>query len=93
MNNLVIKTGAATEDAQQIYKIVSQITEDMDTLNSEIKKTVSAGSIQLDWADELKANWEKTYTNTIPEAMEEMKLSAQNLEKAVQEALAYSQQQ
>ena len=93
MNNLVIKTGAATEDAQQIYKIVSQITDDMDTLNSEIKKTISEGTIQLDWADEVKANWEKTYTNTIPEAMEEMKLSAQNLEKAVQEALAYSQQQ
>ena len=93
MQNLIIKTGAATEDAQQIYRIVSDIAEDMDTLNTAIKSTVREGSLQLDWADELKANWEKTYTNTIPEAMEEMKLSAQNLEKAVQEALAYSQQQ
>ena len=93
MENLIIKTGAATEDAQQIYRIVSDITEDMDTLNSAIKSTISEGSLQLDWADELKANWNSTYTSTIPEAMEEMKLSAKNLERAVQEALAYSQQQ
>lgn len=93
MNNLVIKTGAATDDAQQIYKIVSDISADMDTLNDAIRSTVSEGSLQLDWADELKANWQSTYTSTIPEAMEEMKLSAKNLEKAVQEALAYSQQQ
>ena len=93
MNNLIIKTGAATDDAQQIYRIVSDITEDMSTLNDAIRSTVSEGSIQLDWADQLKDNWNRTYTNAIPEAMAEMKLSAQNLEKAVQEALAYSQQQ
>lgn len=93
MQNIIIKTGAATDDAQQIYRIVSEITEDMDTLNSAIRSTVSEGSIQLDWADTLKENWNKTYTSSIPEAMEEMKLSAHNLEKAVQEALAYSQQQ
>ena len=93
MQNLIIKTGAATDDAQQIYRIVSDITEDMSTLNDAIRSTVSEGSLQLDWADQLKDNWTRTYTNQIPEAMEEMKLSAQNLEKAVQEALAYSQQQ
>ncbi len=93
MQNLIIKTGAATDDAQQIYRIVSDITEDMSTLNDAIRSTVSEGSIQLDWADQLKDNWNRTYTNAIPEAMAEMKLSAQNLEKAVQEALAYSQQQ
>lgn len=93
MENLIIKTGAATEDAQQIYRIVSDIADDMSTLNDAIRSTVSEGSIQLDWADQLKDNWNRTYTNAIPEAMAEMKFSAQNLEKAVQEALAYSQQQ
>ena len=93
MQNLVIKTGAATDDAQQIYSIVSQISDDMDKLNDAIRSTVTEGTLQLDWADQLKENWNRIYSNQIPEAMAEMKLSAHNLEKAVQEALSYSQQQ
>ena len=31
MENLVIKTGAATDDAAQIYSIVEGISQDMET--------------------------------------------------------------
>lgn len=92
MQNLIIKTGAATDDAQQIYAIVNGISEDMQTLDEAIRSTVCEGTLQTDWSDTLKDNWTRTYNNSIPEAMEEMKLSAKNLEKAVQEALAYSQE-
>ena len=92
MENLVIRTGAATDDAQQIYSIVEGISQDMETLNDAIRSTISEGSLQTDWSDTVRDNWNRTYNNSIPEAMEEMKLSAKNLEKAVQEALAYSQE-
>jgi hypothetical protein len=92
MENIMIKTGAATEDAQQIYAIVNGISEDMQTLDEAIRSTVCEGTLQTDWSDTLKDNWTRTYNSSIPEAMEEMKFSAKNLEKAVQEALAYSQE-
>ncbi len=86
--NITITPGAATEDAVQIDTIVSDMEEEMETLNSAIKRTIPAG-IQTTWSEEVESNWNQYYTADIPEAMAEMKLSAENLRKAIEEALAY----
>ena len=86
--NITITPGAATEDAVQIDSIVSEMEEEMETLNSAIKRTIPAG-IQTTWSEEVESNWNQYYTSDIPEAMAEMKLSAETLSKAIEESLAY----
>lgn len=90
--NLTINTGAALEDATQIDSIVSQIQEDMQTLDKAIKQNIP-GVIDTDWANTLKDNWNKYYSADVPAAMEDMKLSASNLRRAVEAAINYSQEQ
>ena len=89
--NLTIAPGAATEDAAQIDQIVTDMEEDMETLNNAIKNTIPSG-IQTTWSETVRGNWESYYGADVPEAMEEMKLSAQNLRIAVDQALAYDQE-
>lgn len=90
--NITINPGAATDDAAQIDSIVQSITEDMKTLDNAIKSTIPEG-IQTTWSDTVRGNWEGYYTADIPSAMEDMKLSATNLRLAVDQALAYDQEQ
>ncbi len=90
--NITINPGAATQDAAQIDKIVSEIQEDMATLNQAIENTIPEG-IQTTWSETVKENWKKYYTGDIPAAMEDMKLSATNLRVAVNQALSYSKEQ
>lgn len=89
--NITITPGAATEDAVQIDKIVADMADEMETLNAAIKKTIPSG-IQTTWSETVRENWESYYGSDVPEAMEEMKLSAQNLRIAVQKALEYDQE-
>ena len=44
------------------------------------------------WSDQVRNNWESYYGADVPEAMEDMKLSATNLRLAVDESLKYSQE-
>lgn len=92
--NIVIKPGAATEDAAQIDSIVSTMMDKMTELNAAISDNINAGqdSIQQAWATTVRENWERYYKNGIPEILAAMAFSAENLRKAVDEALAYSQQ-
>ena len=87
--NLTINPGAATEDAAQIDSIVSEIERCMEVLDAAIKRNIPDG-IETAWSDEVKSNWEKYYSNEVPEAMAEMKLSATNLRMAVDAALKYN---
>ena len=64
----------------------------METLNQAIKSTIPSG-IDTTWSNTVKENWEGYYTADVPEAMENMKLSATNLQLAVNEALKYDQEQ
>lgn len=89
--NITIKPGAATDDAAQIQSIVSDIKSDMEALDAAIKRTIPDG-IQTTWSDTLLSNWNSYYNADIPEAMEEMSLSASNLQMAVEKALAYDQE-
>jgi len=89
---LTIKPGAALEDAQQINSIVENIQRDMDELEKTIKSIIPE-RVRLDWADRLRANWEKYYTNEVPAAIADMKLSAYNLKKAVDDSVTYSTRQ
>ncbi len=92
--NIVIRPGAATEDAAQIDSIISTMMDKMTELNAAIDAYIDAGNdtIQQDWGTTVKLNWKGYYNNGIPEILAEMAFSAENLRKAVDEALAYSQQ-
>ena len=90
--NITINPGAATDDATQIDSLVQTIEESMETLNNAIKNTIPSG-IQTTWSETVRENWESYYTADVPEAMEEMKLSAANLRMAVEQALQYDQEQ
>ena len=92
MSTITINPGAATEDALQIDSIVSDITRDMEELDSVIKRRVP-NDVQTTWSETLQMNWNKYYNSSIPEAMEDMKKSSANLRLAVQEALAYDLEQ
>jgi hypothetical protein len=91
MADITIKPGAATADAAQIDSIVSQITADMDTLNSAINRNIPDG-VETTWSEEVKANWDHYYSSDIPDTMGQMALSASNLRQAVDDALSYSKQ-
>ncbi len=88
--NLTINPGAATEDAAQIDSIVNDIESAMETLDAAIKRNIPNG-IETTWSDQVRNNWESYYGADVPEAMEDMKLSATNLRLAVDESLKYSQ--
>ncbi len=90
--NITINPGAATDDASQIDSIVSTMEENMQTLDAAIKSTIPDG-IQTTWSDTVRSNWESYYGADVPAAMEDMKLSATNLRLAVEQALAYDQEQ
>lgn len=90
--NITINPGAATDDASQIDSIVSTMEENMQTLDAAIKSTIPDG-IQTTWSDTVRSNWESYYGADVPAAMEDMKLSAKNLRLAVEQALAYDQEQ
>ena len=89
--NITINPGAATDDAAQIDSIVSTMQEDMETLDSAIKRNIPDG-VQTTWSDTVRSNWESYYGADIPEAMAEMKLSASNVRLAVEQALQYDQE-
>lgn len=90
--NITINPGAATDDAAQIDSIVSTMEENMQTLDAAIKSTIPEG-IQTTWSDTVRSNWESYYGADVPAAMADMKLSATNLRLAVEQALAYDQEQ
>lgn len=89
--NLTITPGAATEDATQIDQIVTEMEQQMDELNSTIKRDIPDG-VETTWSETVRSNWESYYGADIPEAMAEMKLSASNLRLAVEQALQYDQE-
>lgn len=89
MGVLEIRTGAATDDAKQIERIVSTIKDSMEILEREIKKYIPS-DIQTAWSEKLREDWEQYYKSEIPASMADMLLSAQNLELAVQNALKHS---
>lgn len=90
--NLTILPGAATEDATQIDQIVTEMEQQMEELNTTIKRDIPDG-VETTWSDTVRTNWEGYYGADIPEAMAEMKLSAANLRLAVEQALQYDQEQ
>ena len=90
--NITINPGAATDDASQIDSIISTMQDNMQTLDAAIKSTIPDG-IQTTWSDTVRSNWESYYGADVPAAMEDMKLSATNLRLAVEQALAYDQEQ
>lgn len=88
--NITIMPGAAIEDAQKIDDIIEKIKDDMNVLDQAIRSTIPDG-IQTTWAESLRSNWENYYNEEIPNALEDMKLSAENLKIAVEKALKYDQ--
>ena len=89
--NITITPGAATDDAAQIDSLVQSIEESAETLNNAIKNTIPSG-IQTTWSETVRSNWESYYTADIPQALDDMRLSATNLRIAVEQALNYDQE-
>jgi len=89
--NITINPGAATDDAAQIDSLVQSIEESAETLNNAIKNTIPSG-IQTTWSETVRSNWESYYTADIPQALDDMRLSATNLRIAVEQALNYDQE-
>lgn len=87
--NITISPSAATDDASQIDNIVSQMEQNLATLDAAIKRNIPDG-VQTTWSDEVRNNWETYYSADVPAAMADMKLSATNLRMAVDQALKYS---
>lgn len=91
MSNISIKPDAALGDAKEIDSIVESITNNMDELNQVIKRNIP-DRVRTNWSEEVRANWQRYYSDSIPMAMESMKASAVNLRTAVDEAIRYSKQ-
>ncbi len=87
---LKIQEGAATETAAEIKNIVQSIEKTMEDLDGIFKKT--AAGMELAWADDLRNDWTRYFNNDIPATMADMLKSAENLNKAVDAAIAYSKQ-
>lgn len=92
MATVSIKTDNALSDAQEIVSIIKNIEESLETLNNNINKNIP-DVLRTDWADELKSNWTKYYSNDIPETMSQMNQSAINIQKTAEDMIKYSQEQ
>lgn len=90
MSTLTIRPQAATQDAQDIKTIVDEIDKAMQDLDATIKQIIPEG-VETAWSKTLKENWETFYNKSVAGVMDEMKLSAVNLQKAVEEAIKYGQ--
>lgn len=90
--NITINPGAATEDAEQIDRIINEIRKSLETLDAAIDRNIPNG-IDTEWSHDVRKKWKDYYTEDVPAAIEAMKASASNLRLAVEKALAYSQGQ
>ena len=95
--DIAIDEDNVAEDGIKAEDVVKEVEieftdEDMETLDSAIKRNIPDG-VQTTWSDTVRSNWEGYYSADIPQAMEDMKLSATNLRLAVEQALAYDQEQ
>lgn len=90
--NVTINTGAALDDAKQILDVIDRISSSMETLDKAIKNTIPSG-IKTTWSETVSENWGTYYTADIPDAMANMRLSAENIKRTVDQTEAYSMEQ
>lgn len=90
--SIIVKSDGARDGAKQILTIVTKIEQTMNELNESLKKNIPE-RVETQWSDTLRSNWQKYYTGDIPETMNAMKLSASNIQMAVEAAEAYSNMQ
>ena len=88
--NITINTEAAVEDVKKIEEIITSIDSCMRELDIAINKNIPE-RVETTWANEFKEVWKKYYEESIHNAMENMRLSAVNLQNAVDAALAYNE--
>lgn len=91
--NVTINPGAALDDAQEIESIVSKMKVSMEDLDKNISSAIEVGIVNVKWAETLLDNWRVYKESDVPEAMNQMLLSAANLKKAVDAVIAYSNEQ
>lgn len=83
-------SGEGTEQAiSDITKNVQKLGSIMEELDNKFN-TLIPDEIDFEWANEAKANWKNFYNDKIPEYMDSMLLSAENLKKAAEEVARYS---
>lgn len=92
MGNLSIRPGAALDDAKSIDVILTQIEDDMKKLDGVIRSVIP-DKVRTDWSESVRANWQRYYSEDVPNALMAIKTSATNLRLAVEEATQYSRGQ
>ena len=89
---IIVKSDKARDGAKQILNIVNIMEQTMNELDGAVKKNIPE-KVETQWSDTLRGSWQKYYTGDIPETMNAMKLSASNIQMAVDSAEAYSNMQ
>lgn len=87
--NITVIPGKATEDVKQIEEIVASIERAMAELDQVIGKVIPE-QVETEWSNSFKDAWKTYYDGSVKNAMEGMKLSAVNLQNAVDAALEYN---
>ncbi len=86
--NVGLETSKAEQDAAEIISLVKKIKTDLELLDTDIRNHFNA--ISFSWADEFQARWKAVYDNGVPEVLEEMETSANNIRLAISAVSTYS---
>ena len=89
--NITIMPGAATEDVKKIEEIVKAIDRCMLELDGVITRNIPE-RLETNWSVAFREEWQRFYKDSVKTVMNGMLLSASNLQKAVDAAIAYSEQ-
>ena len=87
--NITVQSEAALEDVKRIEEIITSIDRCMKELDVAIDKNIPQ-RVETQWSTDFKEAWKTYYGDSIQNAMENMRLSAVNLQNAVDAALEYN---
>ncbi len=87
--NITVQSEAALEDVKRIEEIITSIDRCMKELDTTIDKNIPQ-RVETQWSTNFKEAWKAYYGDSIQNAMENMRLSAINLQNAVDAALEYN---
>ncbi len=85
-----IDTAAAEYRAGEIKRLITQILEDIDTLNDLVTKDFK--ELSFEWSDEFQRKWKSVYDNGVPAVVADMTKTVENVGRTVETMERFSQQ-
>ena len=85
-----IDTLAAERRAEEIKQLITQMIEDIDTLNDIV--TNNFKELSFEWADDFQRDWKAVYDNGVPAVMNDMAETVRNVGRTVETMERFSQQ-